>query len=210
MEKYIDYEMCKKCGGACCKKTGCIYLPQDFDNLEFDYLKGLLDKGNISISGQPFNPFPNFYPSAWSFLLYLRARNINSDVVDLITLGAPCSLLTKNGCSLNDEDRPSLGLLVKPTVIGGPCEKMYFSEDAMAWLDYSAVLSELIRYYTNKETIEVIVEHISRLIVPIKKKLSEKMELTNMESIIASWYFHTMSNRPYYTPEEVKKMRLSL
>lgn len=50
-ESYINYEMCKTCGGECCKQCGCIYLPEDFENLSFDYLKNEIDKGYISISG---------------------------------------------------------------------------------------------------------------------------------------------------------------
>ena len=39
MEKYIDEEMCKKCGGLCCMQNGCVYMPTDFKSMEFDYLK---------------------------------------------------------------------------------------------------------------------------------------------------------------------------
>ena len=27
MEKYINYEMCKKCGGVCCKQIGLLVEP---------------------------------------------------------------------------------------------------------------------------------------------------------------------------------------
>ena len=30
----INYEMCKKCGGRCCKSSPCQYLPIDFDSIE--------------------------------------------------------------------------------------------------------------------------------------------------------------------------------
>jgi len=30
----INYEMCKACGGRCCKSTPCQYLPSDFESIE--------------------------------------------------------------------------------------------------------------------------------------------------------------------------------
>ena len=106
MEKYIDEEMCKKCGGLCCMQNGCVCMPTDFKSMEFDYLKKELEKGNISISGQPIG----FMSDGWSFLLYLRARNEDSPIVDLITKGGLCKMLTEEGCSYTPEKRPLLGL----------------------------------------------------------------------------------------------------
>lgn len=201
MEKFINYEMCKKCGGVCCKENGCIYLPQDFNNLDFESLKRVLDEGNVSISGQPIQ----FYGNAWTFLLYLRARNQNADIVDLITSGGPCKLLTSTGCSLGENDRPSLGLAIKPVAVGGPCSKT-FSQDQVvdAWMDHSEVLSNLVQHYTDKDVISVIVEQMTNQMDRIKKL----EELKNMEKLIKYWYYNIIVNRPYYTPEEVKKMVL--
>lgn len=142
--------MCKECGGVCCKENGCIYMPQDFDNLNFESLKKALDEGNVSISGQPLK----FQGNAWTFVLYLRARNKNADIVDLITSGGPCKLLTSTGCSLDEVNRPSLGLSIKPTVIGGPCSRTFSQEQVILdWMDYSEVLGSLVQYYTNKDVI---------------------------------------------------------
>lgn len=201
MKKFINYEMCKKCGGVCCKENGCIYLPQDFNNLDFESLKKVLDEGNVSISGQPIQ----FYGNAWTFLLYLRARNQNADIVDLITSGGPCKLLTSTGCSLGENDRPSLGLAIKPVTVGGPCSKT-FSQDQVvdAWMDHSEVLSNLVQYYTKKDVISVIVEQMTNQI----DRINKLEELKNMEKLIRYWYYNIIVNNPYYTPEEVKKMVL--
>lgn len=62
IKTYVDKEMCKKCGGVCCKQNGCIYLPRDFKNMNINYLIQELEKGNISISGQPASvPFLKMY-----------------------------------------------------------------------------------------------------------------------------------------------------
>ena len=34
-----NYDICKSCGGICCKQCGCHFSPRDFKELSFDYLK---------------------------------------------------------------------------------------------------------------------------------------------------------------------------
>ena len=201
MEKYVDYEMCKKCGGACCKQNGCVYAPTDFKSMDFSYLKEEIEKGKISISGQA----SSFAGGMWTYIPYLRAKNNDAEIVDLITKGGPCANLTEKGCSLTEEERPTFGLLVKPTKIGGPW-KLENQEQALNWIDYSDVLEKLVKYYTNKEVIDVVVEEISKQIIEIKEKLKNNIELNPMEKINASWYYNVMANKPYYTPDEVKKL----
>ncbi len=203
MEKYIDYEMCKKCGGVCCKQNGCVYAPKDFESMEFSYLKSELEKGKISISGQA-TPIAH---GMWTYIPYLRARNKDANIVDLITNGGPCINLTETGCSLSEEQRPTFGLLVKPTKIGGPCEKVN-SGSANDWLNYSEVLEKLVKHYTNKNIIDIIVDEIARQMVVINKKIKANVKLSPMEQTNAYWYYKIMGNKPYYTPEEVKKMIL--
>lgn len=137
----------------------------------------------------------------------MRARNKNANIIDLITNGGPCINLTENGCVLSEEERPSYGLLAKPAKIGGPC-RGFDSGDAINWLDYSDVLDKLIKYYTNKEMIDIIVEEISKQIIESKKKCQKKISLSMMEKENINWYYNIMGNKEYYTPSEVKKMIL--
>ncbi len=205
MEKYIDYEMCKKCGGVCCKQNGCVYLPKDFKSLEASEIIKELDKGKISISGQPVN----FFMNNWTYIPYLRARNKDAEIVDLITNGGPCINLTDSGCSLSENERPSCGLLVKPVKIGGPCEKIK-KDVGIEWLEYSNVLESLIKLYTNKDMIDVVVSQISEKIVSIKKKINNNIPLSEIEKLNMQWYYQIMANKPYYEPDEVKNMTLIL
>ena len=202
-EKNINYEMCKKCQGACCKQNGCVYKTTDFKRLDFDSLKDELEKGKISISGQPVPLTKN----AWTYLPYLRARNKNADIIDLITTGGPCINLTETGCILSEEERPSYGLLAKPTKIGGPC-RGFDSNDAIEWLNYNKVLERLIKYYANEEMINIIVDEISKQLIESKKKSQNNISLSMMEIQNIDWYYNVMANKEYYTPSEVKKMIL--
>lgn len=204
MEKHVNYEMCKTCGGVCCQQNGCIYLPEDFKRLSFNFLLKQLEKGKISITGQPFN---GFYEDGWSFLLYLRARNVDSPVVDLITSGGPCMLWTKeNGCKLKENDRPSVGLTAKPVKIGGPCENTTTQDDIIRWLNYSNVLEELILYYTNKDVITVLLEQIEEKMNIIKEKQNSGLDLKDMETQLLVWRNKIMDNKPYYNLEETQKL----
>lgn len=203
--EYINYEMCKKCKGVCCKENGCIYLPRDFKNLNIEYLKKLLSRGNISISGQPF---PIFNNEAWTYLLYIRARNKNAKIIDLFTEGGPCTLLTKNGCKLKEEERPSLGLLIKPTRIGGPCERLYTSDDTLTWTDYNETLVQLIKYYTNEDFIKTIIKQLDTRINSIQEKIEKLKQLKEMEKALINWYETIIVDKPFYTIEEIKKMHI--
>lgn len=42
-------EICANCGGMCCKKCGCDFGADNFENLIIDYLQKKLEEGYISI-----------------------------------------------------------------------------------------------------------------------------------------------------------------
>ena len=201
MEKYTDYKMCEKCGGVCCEQNGCIYLPEDFECMDFIYLKSLLDEGYISISGE----VTQVYKDMWTYLPYLRARNKDAGIVDLISNGGPCVNLTKTGCALSEEERPSFGLLLKPTIIGGPCETMNKTL-VLNWLDYNEVLEKLVKHYMNQKILTTVIDETSEQIFSIKEKLKDGIQLTPMEKQIFHWYYDIMNGKPYYTPDEVRKL----
>jgi hypothetical protein len=195
--------MCKKCGGACCKECGCVYKPSDLKKMSFTYLKEQLNKGKISISGQVAPITKN----TWTYLPYLRARNIDSNIVDLIPTGKPCINLTNTGCILAEEERPAFGLSIKPTIIGGPCRNN--SQDGFElWLEHSKVLEKLINYYTNKDMFNIIINELSKKIITIKYKQKNNIKLNSMEYMVFEWYYKIVTNKTYYEPEKVKRMIL--
>lgn len=204
MEKNINYEMCKECGGACCKQVGCIYMPGDFRVVNFKAMKKILDKGNISISGQPFSVASGL----WSYILYPKARDVNADVIDLMPTGGPCKLLTPTGCSLSEDDRPSLGLACKPTKIGGPCEAGYTQDDLLSWMDYDDVLSGLVEHYTGKDVLSVIAEQAQAKADIICDKIDSKQELLAMEKKVYLWCRDIINTGSYIPTQDVKRMIL--
>ena len=71
MSEYINKELCKECGGSCCKKNGCMYLPEDFESMEYDYLLNKIKEGNISIC-------LNFITIHGTLELYKEVKESNS------------------------------------------------------------------------------------------------------------------------------------
>ena len=124
--KNENLEICKQCQGYCCKKSGCDYIPDDFPELSLNFLLAKLYEGYISIvSAQDFKSLPNGQIVNTPFL-YLRARNVNRPIVDLLSMKTPCASLTKMGCAFTYEQRPYGGknlVPVEATVIT-PCHQV--------------------------------------------------------------------------------------
>ena len=49
MEKNENLDICRECGGRCCKKSGCDYSAKDFSDLSFKALCEILSEGKISV-----------------------------------------------------------------------------------------------------------------------------------------------------------------
>ncbi len=141
-------ELCKECGGECCKRCGCMFSPDDFDDLSYEAMKKEIGKGHITlelIDGE-YICRPGFYYA-------LRMRNINAPIVE-DCFGyrgrSPCILLGEKGCKLPYSKRPSEGRLMWPIKIGGTylCESNYDARDAtLEWVKYQPLLRNLANYF---------------------------------------------------------------
>lgn len=143
--EYENKDICKSCGGVCCKKSGCDYYTSDFASLSYKDILKTLEGGNISIvSTFMFKRLEN-NQLVMTPLLYLRARNINRDVVDLLSFKTTCSMLTDTGCSYDLDNRPSGGVNLIPKE-----NKLCSPENDPAlmmeeWLKYQKVLERCVK-----------------------------------------------------------------
>lgn len=141
-------EICAKCGGFCCKKSGCDYIPSDFENMSINYLVTKLEEGKISIvSALKFERLPNGKIYVNPFL-YLRARNTNRPIVDLFSLKTKCSQLTDNGCRYDISERPSGGVNLIPDSDFKCLPKESPIKLMSYWESYQKVLSKLVKRLT--------------------------------------------------------------
>lgn len=112
--KNENIDICRECGGMCCKKSGCDYSALDFKNCSYNTLYNELLKGDKSIVSYMKFKVDSNGNYTYEPLLYLRARNNGRDIVDLVSIKTGCSLLGENGCKFSYEERPSGGKNLKP------------------------------------------------------------------------------------------------
>lgn len=166
--KLEDKNICKKCKGDCCKKSGCDYSTDDFQDLSMKALEEILKEGKTSIvaavrvgetkAGKKFIiPY-----------LYLRARNKNREVVDLISLKSQCSVLTETGCPYTLENRPSGGVNLIPSKIKGHCRPLNDPLEIVAgWEKYQILLAKMVKKLTGKTVDNKLREDTENLIYDI-------------------------------------------
>jgi len=160
---YENKDLCSKCGGYCCKRGGCDYSSTDFETLKIDYLQTKLEEGYISIvsylnfkvtkDGKVINhPF-----------LFLRARNINRPIVDLLSLRTTCKALINNKCLYDIKDRPTGGVNFIPKENNKCYPLIPQIEIVNTWNNYQNILNRLVKRITGKnvyENLKIDVENL--------------------------------------------------
>ena len=154
-------EMCSLCGGMCCMKSGCDYSARDFKDCSYNTLTKELSKGNISIVS--FLKFKD--GNDYEYFLYLRARNTNRDIVDLISMKTKCSMLGDTGCMYDYKHRPEGGRnLIPRKDIDSPCIPDKDPKDiVLSWKPYQKVLKRIVLEYTGmsvEKKIRIDVENL--------------------------------------------------
>jgi len=131
-QNFTDKELCSKCGGQCCKASGCNYTTSDFSNLSYNALYELLSQGKIC--AVPF--------------LMLRVRNVDRPIVDLISMRTQCSQWTENGCSYTYAERPTGAKNLVPGK-NFDCQPYIDIKTLLQdWENYQKVLSRLVKRFS--------------------------------------------------------------
>lgn len=159
-----NYEVCAKCGGMCCKKCGCDYFVSDFESMKLDYLESKLDEGRISIvAAIDFDRLPSVKLTAIP-ILYLRARNINREVIDLFSMKTTCASLEENHCHYNLDERPSGGSSLIPGEHGMCYSEVDRLEELSKWNPYQKVLHRIVKRRTGMSVYSKLNEDIENVI----------------------------------------------
>lgn len=168
-----DLGICHTCGGMCCKKSGCDYWVNDFQDLSYKGILKILSSGNVSVVAMI--DFMNIHGALVAEpFLYLRARNSDKDVIDLVSYKTRCSLLTSTGCLLPYEERPSGGKNLKPSrEEDGPCLPILNPmEQLLEWKKYQPVLRKVVKNYTGMSVENKIRQDVEAL---FKDAASDKL-----------------------------------
>lgn len=208
---YIDDNLCKKCGGKCCKRSGCTFFPQDFERMSYNYLLEVLNKEYISISSEINFDVDQKGNLIWMPKLYLRIRNNNREIVDLVSYKSGCSILTENGCPLSEEKRPSMALSYKPMPNGECFQTIEYDKIIKAWDKYQDVLSVLVTHFTHKsvkEMIEYDIENLKRILtakLATREFDDETVELLQMLELYNKSKYSPVISKTYKRGKKKKK-----
>lgn len=185
MVKNENLDICRECGGMCCKKSGCDYSADDFKNCTYDNLIKELRKGDKSIVCMiKFNVDKDGNNSFEPFF-YLRARNIDRDIIDLISIKTRCSLLTDTGCSLDYKHRPMGGRNLKPVrASDGLCRPIIKPLDIVnTWRPYQKILKRIVLNLSGKNFEEKIREDVENLFYDILTENYKDVSVIELKDI---------------------------
>lgn len=184
MLEYENKELCKSCGGRCCKKSGCDYFVSDFSLINKNEIIKALETGNISIVSALMFSKGKAGQNVVTPFLYLRARNIDRDIVDLFSMKRQCSMLTNTGCSYSLENRPSGGVNLIPDA--NTCYPLLNPvEEIKKWAPYQGLLSKLVKRYTGKSVNEVLRENVTEVFYEVLTKQFDGVDKREIDDILS-------------------------
>jgi len=158
-KNFLNEAVCAQCGGRCCKSMPGECHPDDFEKINKNMIKALLESGDYAVDWWEGDPRPgeNRIPQGY----YLRPSTTlgkkHHRVFDP-SWGGECVFLSKSGCVLSPEDRPWGCRMLEPNPDKATRENPQgckthapygFSKQAaaVAWLPYRRIFRELRREF---------------------------------------------------------------
>ena len=139
-----NHDICKECGGKCCKHMGGFLHPNDIEVFDESHIREMLDSGRYSIDWvEPYGDIPII-----DDVYFLRFRHVGASIVDP-SFGGRCVMLTDEGCSLPFEER-AYGCKVLTPHSEHKCDDAYYKKQvAEDWdkPEYQELLSKLRNEY---------------------------------------------------------------
>lgn len=147
-------EVCKECGGSCCKRAPCHWSPDDIEDLSYEGLKKLLkEKQYISVLRFPGCVCESClrtinHSGAYFYILRTRTRGTGiAAVATRMKKDDQCMLLNPDGCKISFKERPMGARLLIPEK-DKRCRHLYDLDDCMFdWKDHQEVLRKVFHYF---------------------------------------------------------------
>lgn len=151
MKGYQKPELCKKCGGECCKLFPGAYFPGDygFEEITVEKLVAAFRTEKVAVDFAGYSPDDMYY--------YLRPKRksvADRDLVDYLLVGSgACTYLTDSGCELPFEQRPLNCRMLEPRPRELGCTAHGFMKESAAreWLPYQKIIAKAIDTYYNED-----------------------------------------------------------
>lgn len=135
---YENKELCKECGGMCCKSLPGACFPDDF-NSSNDLIRKAIESGKYTIDCWEGDPGDGIEQTAF----YVRPATVGKEGQTYdYSWGGCCVFLGDNGCILNHDDRPKECRSLEPAKDG--CIKhddITKRKAAIAWRPYFDLLN---------------------------------------------------------------------
>lgn len=133
-----NFEICKKCGGQCCKNYGGFFHPSDLgEEITEEVIRKWIDRGDVSIDW-----YDGYGPKIVNGY-FLRMRHKNGDILDPAFKGE-CVHLTPSGCDLKFDERAYGCKRLVPTDGKEECSGSYDKyEAATDWEPYHGILEKI-------------------------------------------------------------------
>ncbi len=188
-------ELCKKCGGVCCKESAGMYLPQDLITEEKTFeevVRERLEAGDISITAK-------FYPSGFmslkmNCLFTINPREEGKGKINIFEKQNPCSKLTEAGCIYSFKDRPTGCKKLIPKENNEECHSLLLMEYVeRCYSEYQEFLQSIIVEESEFDTIdEVVLNRILAVGEPLKEAVKHKgfKKLTKEEHAMFNLIFN--------------------
>ena len=151
-----ESDICRNCGGCCCKGYSGAYHPLDLgiskddpDDVVMNKLEAIINpviKDSPQISIDWYEGFVN--PNGKEVKgFFIRPRHVGGDIVDP-SYGEQCSNLTDSGCKLSWDQRPWICKALIPNTAHA-CHSGFDSklEAAKAWYPWYHLLYDLYKKY---------------------------------------------------------------
>lgn len=192
MIQYTNKELCKRCGGRCCKSSGCLYAPEDFEEISFNSLMELYEKNKVMF--MHVGPWVGIWKITW----VLATPKVNGKRVIYDMIEEPqgnCVFLTEKGCALEYHHRPRGGKNLIPLEKDGKicCKALYNLEKAADdWEIYN-------------ELIAVVIDHIEAI-----EQQNKKVNLFNHELCTLCGGGCCKASGCYFSPKDFKRISYDL
>lgn len=175
----INHKVCAKCGGKCCKSSGCSLMPHDVWQMSVKGIKEMLDTGHYSI-----RVIELIFDNKVEYIVGMSTRRVNNQRVENNWMDGPCVLLEEHGCMLSDAQRPTCALLSIPSTDPlKDCELIItHPEYTMAWKKHATILNKVLKDETGHTPEEQYIESAMLTYKILADKLQKGLALDEFEA----------------------------
>jgi len=146
---YDKPNICKECGGKCCKALPGANFPSDFGLPDTTALESALMRGLYTIDCWEGDPRTEEHDEQIDHAYYVRPAVVGREgiLVDY-SWGGRCTFLTGAGCSLEADKRPLNCQKLEPVDVNGKHCMLHDNANkqaaAIAWLPYDKLLNKIM------------------------------------------------------------------